>query len=216
MKLVFLLLLALFGEGSAPRPPAVHVTFSPITKAGYERAKKLARVTGETGTREKPTFPVKKQKHRLVIPTAAGNKVFRDKVFPENEVDDVTYEYLGFFPKLQQHFINVQYYESSELLVLEPSGNLIKLMGAPAYSPNLERMAVASRGLVYEMMPNGLQLAVRQQGKLKLVWELLPKTWEPVEIFWVTNSTIFLKQSQCKKGEAYNPERFTYAKLLVK
>ena len=69
LPLLLTLLLKLLPAG----PPAGRVTFSPLTKAAYLAAKKKAIVT-----KPKMTFPLKKVRGRIVIPTAKGNVVFKD------------------------------------------------------------------------------------------------------------------------------------------
>jgi hypothetical protein len=218
MRYSFLLLLAILGSASSPKPPAARVTLSPITIAAYEQAHRRVGVPSKLLLGEAPVFTVRKQKGRLIIPTEAGNKLFKDKVFPENEVDDVTYEYLGFFPKHQVHLIRIAYYESSEILLVEKNGNIVRLVSEPLYSPSQQRLLTASRGIVYAMMPNSLQLAERVGGRLQVVWEMTPKNWEPVDLFWTSDSVACLKQELINSTtEApFEPARFTYARLRVR
>ncbi|MDO7877141.1 hypothetical protein Q5H93_20515 [Hymenobacter sp. ASUV-10] len=215
MKNVLLLfvLSALLLGAAGPKPPPVSI--SRISAAVYAQAEKRA-ATGKKAA-EKITHPVRKKNGCLVIPTATGNKVFRDKVIANNEVGDVTYEYQGFSAALQQHCIQVQYYESSEWLIVEQNGNIIHLFSPPDYSPNRALILTGSQGLVYSMMPNGMQLFRKTNGKMTLLWELRPATWEPAEFFWVSDALIYLKQERCTpEGETYSPRRFTYAQLVIK
>ena len=73
MKLLLLWLLPLLGYFPTAGPPAVRVTFSPLTKAAY-----LAAVKAAVVTRPNVTFPLKKVRGRIVIPTAKGRVVFKD------------------------------------------------------------------------------------------------------------------------------------------
>lgn len=218
MKHSCLLLLVLLSSAASPKPPAARVIVSPLTKAAFEQARRRADTPGKLLLGEAPVFTVHKQKGRLVIPTEAGNKLFKDKVFPKNEVEDVTYEYLGFFPRHQVHLIQVAYYESSEVLLVEKSGNIVRLVSVPLYSPGQQRLLAASRGIVYAMMPNSLQLVEKVAGRLQIVWETTPKKWEPVDLFWTSDSVACLKQEQINSAtEApFEPARFTYARLLVR
>lgn len=74
----------------AAGPPAVKVSFSPLTKAAYLAAKKAAIVT-------KPavTFPLKQQKWRIVIPTAKGKKVFQDITTETSIGNQEQFDYFG-------------------------------------------------------------------------------------------------------------------------
>ncbi len=96
MKLLLLWLLPLLSYLPAAGPPAVRVTFSPLTKAAYLAAKKAAVVT-------KPaiTFPLKKVRGRIVIPTAKGLVVFKDNVVSEESPDWEKYTYLGYSSQLK-------------------------------------------------------------------------------------------------------------------
>jgi hypothetical protein len=218
MKYSCLPLLVLLSSAAGPKPPAVRVTISPLTKAAFEQARRRASTLGKLLLGEAPIFTVHKQKGRLVIPTEAGSKLFKDKVFPKNEVDDITYEYLGFFPKHKVHLIQVAYYESSEVLLVEKNGNIVRLVSEPLYSPSQQRLLAASRGIVYAMMPNSLQLVEKVAGRLQIVWEITPKKWEPVDLFWTSDSVACLKQELVNSAteEPYEPARFTYARLLVR
>jgi len=217
MKHSCLLLFALLSSAASLKPPAARVIISPLTKAAFEQAHRRAGTPGKLLLGEAPVFTIRKQKGRLVIPTEAGNKLFKDKIFPKNEIEDVTYKYLGFFPRHQVHLIQVAYYESSEILLIEKSGNIVRLVSEPVYSPSQQRLLAASRGIVYAMMPNSLQLVEKVDGRLQIVWETIPKKWEPVDLFWTSDSMAFLKQEQINSAtEApFKPARFTYARLLV-
>ena len=106
MKPVLLLLLALLLKLPAGAPPKVHVTFSPLTKAAYEQAKKTAIMTKPT-----LTFPLKKQKGRIVIPSENGPKIFKDNPVAEDDPDWELYKYLGYSPRLNCHLIEHSHYE---------------------------------------------------------------------------------------------------------
>ena len=93
MKLLLLWLLPLLGYFPAAGPPAVRVNFSPLTKAAYLAAVKAAAVT-------KPamTFPLKKVRGRLVIPTTKGPKVLQDKAVGTDDTEQAEYIYQGYLP----------------------------------------------------------------------------------------------------------------------
>ena len=86
MKPVLLLLLALLLKLPAAGPPAVKVTLSPLTKAAYLAAKK-----GAVSTKPAITFPLKKVRGRIVIPTAKGPKVFQDKGLGTDDIEQGEY-----------------------------------------------------------------------------------------------------------------------------
>ncbi|MDO7854392.1 hypothetical protein [Hymenobacter convexus] len=216
MKLLLLVLLALLLKLPAGAPPAVRVTFSPLTEAAYLAAKKTAVLT-------KPamTFPVKKRNGRIVIPTAKGPKIFTDVVIDEaafkkghGEEESTVYTYLGYLVDFKCHLIQVQYYETTQWLLIDGSGHRIELWGEPMYSPDRRHIAAICMGIEYSGgQPNILQLLELRNGVLQQVWEQEPKTWEPYRIKWLSSSTLLLSREMwtCK-----NPgTTFTYAKLTI-
>ena len=215
MKLLLLWLLPLLSYFPAVGPPAARVTFSPLTKAAYLAAKKMAVLT-------KPmmTFPVKKARGRIVIPTTVGNLVFTDRVTADDETQFITHKYLGFMPILKEHLLETIYWEGADYTLIESDGNKTKLISPPNYSPNQQYIITSSRGLVYGMMPNGIQLFIRKNGHPTLVWKLIPIHWEPAEAFWASDSIAYLKEERVSFNEyreavPYKPARFAYVKLVV-
>ena len=98
MKPVLLLLPVLLLQLPAAGPPSVRVTFSPLTKAAYLVAKKAS-----IATKPVTTFPLKKVRGRIIIPTAQGQQVFRDKGVGTDNEDQAQFEYLGYLPQFGYH-----------------------------------------------------------------------------------------------------------------
>ncbi|GAB3736953.1 hypothetical protein GCM10027594_17840 [Hymenobacter agri] len=210
MKPLLLLLLTLLLKLPTAGPPAVRVKLSPLTKVAYEAAKKTAVVT-----RPPMTFPVKKQKGRIVIPTAKGPKLFKDVRVADDETAEVTYAYKGFCAELQQHLLQVSYYESSGWIIVDAAGKVSNLWSPPGYSPSLNRLFTGSGSLEYDMMPNGLQIFQKEPNGLKKIWETAPTTWAPEDAFWTTENTLYVQQRRYRNLEVSDKHYFTYAKLTI-
>ena len=218
MKLKFLLLLPLpllVGARSSA-PPAVRVTFSPLTKAAYLQARK-----GCVETKPRITFPVKKVHGRIVIPTTKGRKVFTDTVVDEafmkkghGEEESIQYTYLGYLPDYVSHLLQIQYYETTQWLFVSASGQQTELWGEPVFSPDMKHIASSCMGIEYGGgQPNIIQVLELQNGNPVEVWSTEPKAWEPYQLCWTSNGSLLLSKEM---WIGKNPgTTFTYAKLLL-
>jgi hypothetical protein len=212
MKPVLLLLLALLLKLPAGAPSKVRVTFSPLTKAAYLAAKKGAVVTKPT-----LTFPLKKQKGRIVIPTANGSKVFKDNPVVEENPDWEVYAYQGYFPQFECHLIEHNHYEWSRYILIDKSGRQTETFDMAIYSPDLRSFVAISQGVESAMYSNSIELFRFENHHWRPVWKIEPSvdpaTWEPAEIHWLSSSTLLLKK---KMWTGKNPgSTFTYAKLTI-
>ena len=216
MKLLLLWLLPLLSYFPAVGPPAARVTFSPLTKAAYLAAKKMAVLT-------KPvmTFPVKKARGRIVIPTAKGPKVFQDIVVDEaalkrgiGEAETIIHDYLGYLPAFKCHLLKVNYYETVQYLLISESGQQLELWGEPLFAPDMTHIVATCMGIEYGGgQPNIIQLLAFQNGKLQQVWKREPKEWEPYRTSWISSNSLLLSKEM---WTGQNPgNTFTYAKLEI-
>ena len=212
MKLLLLWLLSLLGYSPATGPAPVRVTFSPLTKAAYLAAKKSV-----ISSKPTLTFPLKKVRGRIVIPTAKGPKVFQDKGIGTDDIEQGEYLYHGYLPQFGYHVVEAHLYERTQWYLLNKRGKQLAFYEAPIYSPDMEYLVVASPGIEYSVYPNEIQLFRFENGNWRQVWKLEPSvepaTWEPDEIGWLSDSTLLLKK---KMYNGKNPgTTFTYSKLLV-
>ena len=216
MKLLLLWLLPLLNSFPAAGPAPVRVTFNPLTKAVYLQARK-----GLTVTKPRLTRPLKKQEGRLVIPTTAGPKVLTDVVIDaaavekgHSEEEAIQYTYLGYLPDFSCHLIRVQYYETTKWLLISNSGRQLSLWGEPIFSPDQQRIFAICQGLEYSGgQPNSLQLLQLQNGVLREVWTMKPKTWQPYRAYWASpNSLLLVKEMWAGKASGGT---YTYAKLMM-
>jgi hypothetical protein len=208
MKLGYLLLLPLLFGARPSAPPTVRVTFSPLTKAAYLQAKK-----GCIKTKPRVTFPLKKVRGRIVIPTAKGAKIFQDKGVGTDNDDQAQYEYLGYLPQFECHVVLAHLWERTLWVLIQKSSKQRELYDAPSYSPDLKTFIVISRGLEYSVYPNSLRLFQFESGAWREVWSLEPKSWEPYQVDWLTSTTLLLKEKHWSKDLAQ--EWYTYVRLSM-
>ena len=212
MKPLLLVLLALLLKLPPAGPPAPRVTLSPLTKAAYLEARK-----GIVTTKPSMTFPLKKARGRIVIPTSKGPKVFQDKGVGTDDDDQAEYVYKGYLSQFGYHVIEAHLWERTQWFLLDKQGKQLEFYDAPAYSPDMRHFVVASSGIEYSVYPNEVQVFQYDNGRWRQIWKLEPSvepaTWEPDEMQWLSNSTLLLKK---KMWTGKNPgTTFTYSKLLV-
>lgn len=202
MHYLFFLLLSVFPTPRAA-PPAAVVRFSPISAAAYAQGRRQTRPAVAP-----VTFLVRKRNGQLIIPTSKGPQVYRDVVVDEASIrrgigDEATttYTYRGFLTRFQRHVVEVNFYETSEWWLIGNDGRRLTLYGPPQYSPDQQSIATICPGLEYSGgQPNALQLFRLQDGMLRKAWELRPENWEPAEIFWLNNNTLYLKRETWTVG----------------
>ena len=213
MKLVLLLLLATLLKTLTIGPAPVRVTFSPLTKTAYLEAKKAC-----VSTKPVVTFPLKKNRGRIVIPTATGPRVFQDKGTGTDNDDQAQFEYKGYLPQFSYHLIQGHYWEQTQSLLIADSGKQqLALNNEPRYSPDLKSFVVIAAGIEYSGCPNEIRLFRFEAGHWRQVWKLeppvAPMSWEPEEVGWLSNNSLLLKR---KIWTGKNPgTTYTYATLLV-
>ncbi|MDB5268584.1 MAG: hypothetical protein JWP58_1624 [Hymenobacter sp.] len=212
MKPLLLLLLTLLLKLPVAGPPVVRVMFSPLTKAAY-----LAAAKGVVVTKPTLTFPLKKVRGRIVIPTAKGPKVFQDKGVGTDDDDQAGFDYRGYSTVLKYHVVEGRYWEAFQCHLVGANGQQVSLPGLPEYSPDMQQFVVASAGIEVGFLPNSIQLFQLENGHWREVWKLEPSvepaTWEPDEIHWLSNSTLLLKK---KMWTGPNPgNTFIYSRLTI-
>ena len=163
------------------------------------------------------TFPLKKVRGRIVIPTATGPKIFQDKGVGTDNDDQVEFDYRGYAVGSKFHVVEGRYWEGFQCYLVGTNGQQVALPGPPAYSPDRQRFVVASSGIEVSFLPNSIQLFGLVNGRWQQLWKLEPSvepaTWEPDEIHWLSNSTLLLKK---RMWAGKNPGSiFTYARLTI-
>lgn len=108
----------------------------------------------------------------FVIGLPSGDSVvIRDRAGDEFGVGGATYTYLGFLPSLEQHLLEVQYYEGGAyLLVNGRSGERQPVASVPTPSPDGRRFAVVSSGLI-AYSSNALEIWRVGEDGVELEWQ---------------------------------------------
>ncbi len=208
MKALILLLLPLLGATSPPKSSAVRIVFSPLTRAAYVSASKHL-----VAIRPKVTFPLKKRRGRIVIPTAKGQRIFRDGWIEKEHDGDARYTYLGYWPRLHWHLVEgYNYGEVYNLSVVTQSGQWLKLDGSPSFSPDTSQFIVASGALDGLGAPI-MQLFQLKNGVWRESWKMEPATWQVEQLEWLTANTLLLKEKHWDKE--LSKSWFTYARLTI-
>jgi hypothetical protein len=143
--------------------------------------------------------------------------VLKDSLSYSDDVNQVTYKYVGFLKDIEYYIIIAQYYETGEYLLVDyKTGIKNKIWGLPKLSPDKKRIVAASNAIGYDIMPNGIQMwGIQKNGKLKLEWEYKQNQWAPDNVEWASNNTIYVNKkipdflSSSKKEEQY------YIRLLM-
>jgi hypothetical protein len=142
--------------------------------------------------------PVKKDKSELIL-RLEGNKkiVLKDSLSKSDNIDQVTYTYVGFFKTIGFYVVIAQYYETGEYLLINyKTGAMTKVWGLPKLSPNQKRFVCFSDAVGYDIMPNGVQMwEIYPNGELNLEWEYSQETWAPKNIIWANDKSIYVVKS---------------------
>ena len=209
MNLSFPLLLYLLTWARLTGPATTQVMFSPSAKAAYTQAKKSCVVNTPQAT-----FPLKKQRGRIIIPVVKGQRVFKDRGVGTDNDDQAQYEYLGYLPQFGNHVVLAHLWERTQWLLIAKNGKQLELYDAPLYSPSGKSFVVISAGLEYSVYPNSLRLFRFEGQSWREIWALEPTKWEPIEVCWTSESTLLL----CKRtwSSLNSNNSLTYSKLTIK
>jgi hypothetical protein len=208
MKLGFLLLLPLLFGAWPSAPPAVRVTFSPLTKTAYLQAEKSC-----VETNPLVTFPLKKVGERIIIPTAKGKRIFRDGWIEGEHDKDTRYKYLGYWSALHWHLVEGYHYsEVYHLNALTQNGQWLKLEGFPELAPDTSQFVIASGALDGIGMPT-IQLFQLKKGIWQEKWRIEPKTWQVEQLKWLTTNILLLQEEHWNRD--FSKSWYTYAQLTI-
>ena len=123
-------------------------------------------------TKLRVTFPLKKQRGRIIIPTVKGQKILVDVIVDEafinqghSEAEMTEYIYLRYLTAFQAHLIQVQFYETTQWLLIDASGRQIELWGEPVFAPDMKHIAASCMGIKYGGgQPDIIQLLELKNG----------------------------------------------------
>jgi hypothetical protein len=118
-----------------------------------------------------------------------------DAQFTLQNATAVRYRYWGSLPKAHQWAVRAWAWESDgTVLVDQRTGHrLAELPGSPAASPDGRLVLFLSPGLGGGDQANMLSLVQVDSTGARLLWQIEPTTWEPVEARWFTPNRVMLK-----------------------
>jgi len=156
-------------------------------------------------------LPVERDSLRLVVQIANGPPiVFRDTLLDQPDV--VLYSYRQYYPSVQYHLIEVQYYEGGIYILLDGvSGDTTLSHGIPVLSPDTTRFVAASQDLVAGYFPTGIQIWRIARRRIELEFTSLSDrrqlpSWGPAEPFWLDASRIRFDRIELRRDGIFESE----------
>lgn len=152
---------------------------------------------------------------KVIIKLSNNNSiVFKDSLADGDDVDQVSYKYVGKLDGANYHVVQVTYYETGEyVLINADTGEKKTIWSLPKLSPDNKRILAFNSSLDYDVMPNGIQVFDVSEGSIELVWELKPDTWAPQEVDWGKDNVLFIKQHVPYFISPKNKDEVNYVKL---
>ncbi|MGI4740835.1 MAG: hypothetical protein ACRYG7_37170 [Janthinobacterium lividum] len=119
-----------------------------------------------------------------------------DAQFTLQNTDAVRYRYWGSLPTAHQWAVRAWAWESAgTVLVDQRTGHrLAELPGSPAAAPDGRFVLFLSPGLGGGDQANRLSLVQIEPTGARLLWQIEPTTWEPVEARWFAPNRVALKR----------------------
>jgi hypothetical protein len=118
-----------------------------------------------------------------------------DAQFTLQNGEGVKYMYWSSLPAAHQWVVRAWYWESvGTVLVDQRTGRHVELMGAPVASPDGRLVLLTSPGLGGGDQPNMLSLVQVEATGPRLLWQIEPNDWEPVEARWLAPDRVVLKR----------------------
>jgi hypothetical protein len=139
-----------------------------------------------------------------------------DAQFTLQNAAAVRYRYWGSLPTAHQWAVRAWAWESAgTVLVDQRTGHrLAELPGSPVAAPDGRLVLFLSPGLGGGDQANMLSLAQIDSTGARLLWQIEPTTWEPVEARWAAPSRVVLKRRHTlPDGSLADDARVTYDEL---
>lgn len=158
----------------------------------------------------------------LLLQPAQGSEV-RLASTPEAQFtlqngEGVKYMYWGSLPAAHQWAVRAWAWESSgTVLVDQRTGHrLEELPGDPVAAPDGRLVLLTSPGLGGGDQSNALSLVGIEAAGARLLWQLEPTTWEPVEARWAApNRVVLMRRHALSDGSMADDARVTYDELTL-
>ncbi|MFD1874901.1 hypothetical protein [Hymenobacter bucti] len=141
-----------------------------------------------------------------------------DAQFTLENAAAVRYRYWGSLPAAHQWAVRAWAWESDgTVLVDQRTGrHLAELPGDPVAAPDGRLVLLTSPGLGGGDQANMLSLVQVEATGARLLWQLEPTTWEPVEARWAAPCRVVLKRRHAlPDGSMADDARVTYDELTL-
>lgn len=175
------------------------------------------------------TALIKKTNGKITLPIEVythgdSSLVFQDKIYPDNEEADTTFQYRGYYKKVNRHLLVTQYYEHDEYNLISNKGTQTLIWNEPQFSKNGQYF-FCFRPYGLEGEPVGLQIwrVKEDQGdsfdpiELVKVLELDQLMFNPIECLWDKNGDLFIKAEKMDNNfYSKEPSEEYYLKLKYK
>lgn len=117
-----------------------------------------------------------------------------------------THCYWGELPEAHQWVVFVGQWEGSHVLLVDQrTGQQTPVWGQPVVSPNKKYLLAYSLDMEAGYNPNGLQLFRVTATGLTRVWALPIAQWGPLEVRWLSNQSVLIKQQEGPLGDTIKP-----------
>ena len=141
-----------------------------------------------------------------------------DAQFTLQNAAAVRYRYWGSLPTAHQWAVRAWAWESDgTVLVDQRTGHrLAELPGSPVAAPDGRLVLLLSPGLGGGDQANMLSLVQIEPAGARLLWQIEPTTWEPVEARWVASDRVVLmRRHTLPDGNMADDARVTYDELIL-
>lgn len=150
--------------------------------------------------------------------------VFLDKTFPDNEEADITFQYGGYYKKIDRHLLVTQHYEHNEYNLISNKGTKTPVWNEPQFTKDGQYF-FCLRPYGLEGEPVGLQIwrIKKDQSdsfdpiELVKILELDQLLFNPKECLWNKQGDLVIKAGKLKDNfYPKEPSEEYYLKLKYK
>ena len=135
------------------------------------------------------------------------------KLTPNPSFDEIDYCFESYFKQLKLLVFRAQWGEGNNYAIIDfTNGKKTYIIGRPFFSPDKKFMIVINCDIQAQYSNNGFEFYEWTNRDFKLIWSYDPKSWGPVELKWLDNTTIISRNQSIEGGKL----RSTYSKITVK
>lgn len=124
------------------------------------------------------------------------------------------YNFESYFKELEFLLFRVQWYEGNDYLLMNrKNGNRTKMFGKPYFSPSKKYFISINNDVEAGYSYNGFQLFEFKNEDFKLLWQYEPQEWGPVDIKWIDENNLAVKNYTLVVEKNKLVDKFFYSKL---